>query len=76
MKLSANDIILRLLGVLLLVATVLKGWQLMTEPVANSSIWTMRWFLIVQVEMELFLGLWLLSGLFRKLVWLVGLGCF
>lgn len=76
MKLSASDIVLRLLGVLLLVAAVLKGWQLMTEPVANNSIWTMRWFLILQVEAELFLGVWLLSGLFRKLAWLVGLGCF
>jgi len=46
---SASDIVLKLLGILLLVATVLKGWELMTRPVADSSIWTSRWLLIVEL---------------------------
>ncbi len=33
-------------------------------------------FLIFQVEFELALGIWLLSGLFRRAAWLAALGCF
>ncbi|MHC4647203.1 MAG: hypothetical protein ACYTBJ_17055 [Planctomycetota bacterium] len=59
-------ILLRLLGVLLLAAAVLKGWQLLTEPVADSDIWSYRPFLVFQVEFELVLAVWLLSGVFKK----------
>jgi len=68
MKLAA-DWTLRLVGVLLLVAAGLKGWQLLTEPLANSDIWSNRAFLILTVEFELGLGIWLVSGLFKKLAW-------
>jgi hypothetical protein len=37
-----NKAVLKVLGLLLVVAAVLKGHQLLTEPVANSSIWTYR----------------------------------
>jgi len=73
---SASNIVLKLLGVLLLTAAVLKGWQLLTEPMANKDIWTNRAFLIFTVEFELALGIWLLSGFFKKLAWLVTLACF
>jgi len=73
---KANNILLRILGVLLLTAAVLKGWQLLTEPVANNDIWSYRPFLILTVEFELALGLWLLSGLFKKTAWLISIGCF
>ena len=72
MKFSSN-IVLKLLGILLLTAAVLKGWQLLTEPVANDSIWTNRNFLILTVEFELALAIWLLSGLFKKAAWLATL---
>lgn len=75
MKLSSS-IVLRLLGVLLLAAGALKGWQLLTEPMANNDIWSYRPFLILQVEFELAMGLWLLSGLLPKAAWLASLGCF
>jgi hypothetical protein len=45
MKASGN-VILKLLGILLLTAAVLKAWQLLTEPVANNDIWTYRPFLV------------------------------
>lgn len=61
---------------LLLTAAVMKGWQLLTEPVANTDIWTNRYFLIATVEFEIALGLWLLSGIFKKLAWLATLACF
>jgi hypothetical protein len=72
----ANSILLKALGILLLTAAVLKGWQLLTEPVANSDIWSYRPFLILAVEFELALAVWLLSGLFRKAAWLASLSCF
>jgi len=68
--------VLRLLGILLLVAGALKGWQLVTEPAATHDLWSYRPLLILQVEFELALGLWLLSGLLPKAAWLVSLGCF
>lgn len=76
MELSANNIILKLLGLLLLTVAVLKGYELLTEPVVNSDIWSNRNFLIFTVEFEFALGIWLLSGLFRKLAWFAGLVCF
>ena len=55
----ANNILLRLLGILLLTAAVLKGWQLMNEPLANNNILSSRWFHIMIVEFELAIGIWL-----------------
>ena len=75
MKTSSN-VILKVLGMLLLIAAVLKGLQLLTEPVANSDIWSYRPFLILTVELELALAIWLLSGLFKKAAWLGALVCF
>ena len=73
---KAPDIVTKLLAALLLVAAVLKGWQLLTEPVANTDIWSYRPFLILTVEFELALAIWLLSGLFKKAAWLASLLCF
>jgi len=73
---SAGDILLKALGLLLLTAAVLKGHELLTVPVANRGLWTWRPFLIFQVEFELALGLWLLSGVFKRLAWLAALLCF
>jgi hypothetical protein len=73
---TVNDIVIKLLGLLLMTAAILKGWQLLTEPIANKDIWTNRAFLIFTVEFELALGIWLLSGIFRKLAWSAALVCF
>ncbi len=70
------DVVRSLLGLVLLIAAALKGYQLATEPVANNSIFTSRWFLIAQVEFELMFGLLLLSGLYKRLMWMVVLVCF
>ena len=61
--LTGYDVVRVLLGLLLLTAAALKGLQLATEPVANTSLLTSRWFLVIQVEFEFLFGLWLLSGL-------------
>ncbi len=73
---SLSDIVLKLLGVLLITAAALKGWQLLTEPVANNDIWSYRPFLILTVEFELALGIWLVSGLFKRAAYITALLCF
>ncbi|MBW7989259.1 MAG: hypothetical protein FVQ84_04480 [Planctomycetes bacterium] len=73
---KASNIVVKILAIVLLAAAVLKGWQLLTEPVANNDIWSYRPFLILTVEFELALAIWLLSGLFKKAAWLAGLLCF
>jgi hypothetical protein len=73
---KTNNILLKLLGLLLLAAAVMKGYQLLTEPVVNKDIWANRAFMIFTVEFEIALGIWLLSGVFKKLSWLAALLCF
>lgn len=73
---NTNKVIMKILGLLLLVTAIMKGWQLLVEPVANKDIWSNRLFLIFTVEFELALGIWLISGLFKKAAWLVTVVCF
>ena len=60
----------------LMVAALLKAWQLATEPVLGHSILDNRWLLIAVVEGELGLACCLLAGVAPKLTWLAALGCF
>ena len=64
------------LGLLLLAAAALKAHQLGTQPVAGDSLFTSRAFLIIWIEVEILLGLLLLSGLCPRLTWLAAAGCF
>ena len=73
---SGNDIVLKVLGFLLLVAAILKGHELLTTPVAGKDLWSWRPFLILTVEFELALSIWLLSSLLKKAAWLASLLCF
>jgi hypothetical protein len=73
---NVHSIVLKILGVLLLTAVILKGWQLLTEPLANKDIWSYRPLLIFTVEFELALAIWLLSGLFKKAAWLASVAVF
>ncbi|MCR4412773.1 MAG: hypothetical protein NUV77_10155 [Thermoguttaceae bacterium] len=65
-----------LVGVLLLTAAALKGHQLATEPMGWKGEFGSRWTSILVVEFELLLGLCLLAGICRRLIWVVALGCF
>ena len=65
-----------ILGGILLVAAALKGYQLATEPTAEIGLMTSRWFLIGAVEVEVLLGMCLVSGLVVRSSWLISLGCF
>ncbi len=64
------------LGSFLLVAAAAKGFQLATEPTAEVSLMTSRWFLVAVVEFEILLGLCLLADVYTKSVWRITLGCF
>jgi hypothetical protein len=73
---SGYDVVRIALGILLLTAAALKGHQLATEPVAETSLLTSRWFLITVVEFELFFGLWLLANLASRWTHRGALACF
>lgn len=75
-RLSCSDIVLKAVGLVLLAAAVLKGHELLTVPAANANLESWRPFLILQAECELALAIWLLSGIFKPLAWLVTLACF
>ncbi len=75
-RIAGYDVVRVLLGLVLLTAAGLKGYQLATEPTLDKTLFTSRWLLIAQVEFELFMGIFLLSGLYKRLVWLVMLVCF
>ena len=69
-------LIFPLVGVVLLVAALLKGQELLTVPSANHDIWTYRPFLVFQVVFELILAVWILSGLWKQATWCVTAACF
>ena len=65
-----------LAGLMLLIGSILKVHQLITEPVVSDGFWESWLFFVIQIPLELGLGIWLLSGLFRKACWLITVVCF
>ena len=65
----ASRLVLVLAGVLLLAGAVAKGHALATRPATGGSFLDTRWFGIVWMEVELALGVWLLSGLWARRAW-------
>lgn len=60
-----------LLGVILLAAAILKGHQAATQPLAEDSLFSMRWFVTAQVLGEYVFALLLLAGVYaRQVRWL------
>lgn len=68
----ANRIVMTIAGLLLIVASALKAYQMLTEPIVSKGLWESWEFFIVTVPLEMSLGIWLVSGLFRKAAWLFG----
>jgi hypothetical protein len=63
-------VIVRLaLGVLLLAAAALKGYQLITAPGATNDLLTSGWPLILTIGFEFGLGLLLAMGLYANTTW-------
>jgi hypothetical protein len=63
-------------GLILLVAAMLKAHQLATTPSLGEGLLHARWFNILVVEVELLFGLWLFFGLLSRLTWFATIGCF
>jgi hypothetical protein len=59
----------RLPAIVLFASAVLKAHQLATEPTAEAGILSSRWFLTGLVDYELFLAIWLASGLHAIAAW-------
>jgi len=58
-------------GLVLIIASVLKIHQLLTEPTISKGFWESWEFFLIQIPLELGLGIWLVCGLFRKAAWVV-----
>lgn len=70
-----NKSVMFLAGGLLIVASVLKMHEMLTVYIPSwneKGIWESWEFLLVQIPAEFALGVWMVSGLFRKAGWLVG----
>ena len=68
---TANKIVMAVAGAFLVVAAVLKSQQLLTEPIISKGFWESWEFFVIQIPLEMGLGIWLLCGLFRKAGWLL-----
>ena len=81
-RLQGYDILRIALGIILIVAACLKAFQLATEPsLVIGTGWTnellsSRWFKIVEMELELGFGIWLLTGLHKALTRKLAFGLF
>jgi hypothetical protein len=71
----ANKIVMTLAGLVLILASILKIHELLVVCIPGwkeHGIWESYEFLLLQIPLELCLGIWLVSGLFRKASWLAG----
>jgi len=70
---KANIIVMWIAGLFLIFASAMKVHQLITEPIISKGFWESWEFFLIQIPLELGLGIWLICGLFRKAGWLLGL---
>ena len=63
---AGYDVVRVLLGILLLVAALLKTHQLATEPLPGITILESRWLLVPIVEFEILFGLMFLGWYAQK----------
>ncbi len=70
-----NKVVMTLAGLMLIGASILKIQEMLNLPIPGwkeKGLWESYEFFLVQIPLELSLGIWLVSGLFRKAAWLVG----
>jgi len=66
---SAFDVVRFAIAAVLFTAAVLKAYQLVTEPMIGTGLFDSPWFLIAEVEFELFLAFWLTCGVAVRWAW-------
>lgn len=71
-----SKIVMSATGLVLIIAAVLKAHQLLTEPILSEGFWESWLFFVIQIPLELGLGIWLVCGLFRKAAWLIAVFSF
>jgi len=64
------------LGSLLIVAAVLKAYEIATGPIQHNGVLGVRWVAIGLVQCELLFAVVLLSGLCRRSIWYASVGLF
>ena len=70
-SITINIIWMASAGLVLITAGFLKFHYLLTEPTLGQGFWESWEFFLILIPLEIGLGIWLLSGLFRKAAWLV-----
>jgi len=73
---AGQAIVRSVLAGILLLAAGLKAHQLATQPVVGTGLLAGRTALIVELECEILLGVWLMSGVFSGLAWLAATASF
>ncbi len=68
----ANKIAMFLTGAFLIVAAIMKVHQMLTQYVSDEPLWESWHFFLAAIPLEFGLGVWLVSGLFKKAGWLLG----
>jgi hypothetical protein len=70
-----NKIVMTLAGLILIAASILKIHEMLVVCIPGwreHGMWESWEFTLLQIPMELCLGIWLISGLFRKAAWTAG----
>lgn len=73
---GARLIVARLLGCFLLVTAGLKVHGLWVDPYGQENFLALPWLQWLTIEVEVLLGLWLLSGVANRLALIISLGVF
>ena len=72
-----NKIVMTLAGLLLIAAAILKFQEMLSICIPSwrtnpLGFWESYEFFLIQIPLEFAMGVWLVSGLFRKAAWIVG----
>lgn len=76
LRLAVPRMVRAAVGLFLLVAASLKIHALASDPFAEDSLLASPRLLVAAIELEIVLGLWLLSGWFPRAGWIAALGFF